>query len=1223
MKQNTPVKKGSVRLGVILGLVALMVVAMVFVVGAAGENPFEGQTGSLEAYCEHCGETVTWIPLSEALTGTASTYSVSSGHYYLTENTTVTKEVAFTSGGTACLELNGFTLTRAGTVLGVSGATTVLNIFDSSTGKTGCIQNTATRNYGIEHHNGAINQYGGKIEAMKIAKKDGAAVYIDNANCKYTMYGGVMTAKSTKGTDSSGNTVGGNGGAVYILKGSFILNGGTIEDCSADVAGGAVYVAEAGTFEMKSGTIQNCSSYDGGAVYVNCGTFTMSGGTIQSCAASNTGGSAVLVGINSGGVVKKATMNMTGGTITNGTAYNGGNLEVRHVILTISGNAKVQNGVATAAGGNIRSTWTGLASITIKGNAEISGGKANNGDGGNIKYTSGSGLYIQENCTISGGFASETGGSIYTTQNVTMSGGTIDSSYAAKKGGSVFVAGNTFTMTGGTIQNGYCYGTQMGGNFCVESGSVKMSGGKVTGGTTRTAADTVTSKDAIPTAGYGGNFAMRGSTTLELSGTAEVSDGVTACGGNIWLQNNASLSIKDQAKISGGYATLGGNVNLSHPNGTNTQSVTMDGGTIENGHATNGGNVYIAMGSFTLDQGTVKGGVTTNNGGNFFLTGTASYIGTMIMNGGNVENGAAGNNTGGVRVNGYSKFELNGGVLSGNTGRYSGGSVAVAGTKLDSGDEARATFDMNGGTIQNGAATESFGGCLFLGNYADATLDDGTITGGTAYSDGGNIAIGGAISVTLNNMTISGGKVEKGWGGNIAIRDGGQTATLTLTGNTVIDGTDAHCNTGAYYGNNLGLSVSGAKVYFSENTVVKEGDANNRYSVALANGALAYLSDNANVDNLYIRTAVADGTVTLKAGYTGETKVRTQDNTVNAKIIPGQAVYGALVKESGYTGVGAMVRVVDASGTAYLTTLNASGTLITAGITGFTSNGKEVGLVDLSDSNQYAYIKLYADGTYTLTADTTVDLNNRKVTINTGSYRLSPIDYRSDDINEQDKLVSQLTVDNDNNVVVVTKNPVNGYRYVNIKAGDYWTSNRFELNIYKVSLKTSSDAVSAYYTTRILANKNLTPYLQDYGVAFSAAAMPNAGFASDDTVLYTSRVLTDTQKTEGVYTLVRSALLENILSKTGNGSGEDTYYVNAYATFTLPGSTEDLVLMAESERTHTLKALVKKLDAEQFVDAAESVQNAIVTMYGQWLVPMANWNLENISAAYAASQNNG
>lgn len=1215
MKQNTPAKKGRVRLGVILGLVALMVVAMVFAVGAAGENPFEGQTESVEAYCEHCGKTVTWTPLATSLEG----FSLNDGHYYLQADTTSTKQITATSG-TCCLELNGFTLTRAGTPMGVSGASTVLNIFDSSTGATGCVQNTATWNWGIEHHNGSINQYGGKIEALKIAKKDGAAVYIDGVNCKYTMYGGVMTAKSAKGTDASSNVVGGNGGAVYVLKGSFILDGGTIEDCSADLTAGAVYVASAGTFEMKSGTIQNCSSTDGGAVYVNYGKFEMSGGTIQNCKASNAGGSVVLAGSTS----TKATMNMTGGTISGGTANNGGNLEVRHVDLTISGNAKVQNGVATTAGGNIRSTWTGVASMTIKGNAEISGGKANKGDGGNIKFTNGSGLYIQENCTISGGYASNTGGSIYTEKPVTMSGGTIDSSYAAAKGGSVFINGSTFTMTGGTVQNGYCYGTQMGGNFCVETGSVIMSGGKVTGGTTRTDAATVTSKEAIPSAGYGGNFAMRGSTTLELSGTAEVSDGVTANGGNIWLQNNAKLTIKDQAKVSGGYATLGGNINLSHSNGSNTQSVTMDGGSIENGHAYNGGNVYVSLGSFTLNQGTVTGGVATYNSGNFHLTGIETSIGTLIMNGGSVKNGTAGNNTGGVRVTGYSKFELNDGVLSGNTGKYSGGSVAVVGstvTKDEATVEALATFDMNGGTIQDGVATDSFGGCLFLGNYASVTLDDGTISGGTAYSDGGNIAIGGAISVTFNNMTISGGKANKGWGGNIAIREGGEKATLTLTGNTVIDGTDAHCNPDAYYGNNLGVKVSGAKVFFSGNTVVKEGNANNRYSVDLANGALVYLSDSAKVDELYLRTAVADGTVTLKAGYTGETKVRTQDSAVNAKIVPGQAVYGALVKEDGYTGVGAMVRVVDKAGTTYLTTLDASKVLITAGITGFTSDGQEVGLADLSTSSQYAYIKLYADGTYTLTADTTVDLNNRKVTINTGSFKLSPIDCRSDDFNKQNSLVSQLTVDKDANVVVETKNPVNGYRYINVKADDYWTSNRFELNIYKVSLKPSEDAVSAYYTTRILANKNLSPYLQDYGVAFSAADMPGADFASDDTVLYTSRVLTETQKTEGVYTLVRSALLENILSKEGNGTGEDTYYVTAYATFTLPGSTEDLVLMADTERTHSLKALVQKLDAEQFADAAESVQNAIVTMYGNWLVPMANWNLENISAAYAASQN--
>ena len=83
-------------------------------------------------------------------------------------------------------------------------------------------------------------------------------------NSTFNMAGGTIS-----------NSVGDNGGAVYVGNGAtFTMTGGTIENCSA-TNGGAVYIANGGTFIFNGGTIENCSATNGGAVYV------ASGGTLN------------------------------------------------------------------------------------------------------------------------------------------------------------------------------------------------------------------------------------------------------------------------------------------------------------------------------------------------------------------------------------------------------------------------------------------------------------------------------------------------------------------------------------------------------------------------------------------------------------------------------------------------------------------------------------------------------------------------------------------------------------------------------------------------------------------------------------------------------------------------------------------------------------------------------------------------------------------------------
>ena len=104
--------------------------------------------------------------------------------------------------------------------------------------------------------------------------------------------GGVICADGAE----NGGSYSGEGGCFYIENGTLILESGTICNGYAQDCGGAI--ANKSNFIMNGGTIENCSSTYGGAVANKSGaTFTMNGGTITNCTATGSdsfgGGSAV------------------------------------------------------------------------------------------------------------------------------------------------------------------------------------------------------------------------------------------------------------------------------------------------------------------------------------------------------------------------------------------------------------------------------------------------------------------------------------------------------------------------------------------------------------------------------------------------------------------------------------------------------------------------------------------------------------------------------------------------------------------------------------------------------------------------------------------------------------------------------------------------------------------------------------------------------------------
>ena len=232
--------------------------------------------------------------------------------------------------------------------------------------------------------------------------------------------GSTITGNTANGPPTGGT--GDNSGGVYVLQGTFTMNGGKISG--------------------------NTTSSIGGGVYVYSGTFTMNGGEITGNTANGTptggaGGYASGGGVYVGGYNRRATFTMTGGKISGNTSSS--------LINSVGGVCVDDYGTFEMKGG------------------EISGNTSTDSFGGVFVNVLGT-FTMSGTAKISG----NTGGGVCTIGTFTMNGGTISGNTSSTYGGGVYVniLGGTFTKTNGTI---YGYDADDTGN----SNVVKDSSGTV------------------------------------------------------------------------------------------------------------------------------------------------------------------------------------------------------------------------------------------------------------------------------------------------------------------------------------------------------------------------------------------------------------------------------------------------------------------------------------------------------------------------------------------------------------------------------------------------------------------------------------------------------------------------------------------------------------------------------------------------------------------------
>ena len=158
------------------------------------------------------------------------------------------------------------------------------------------------------------------------------------------------------------------------------------------------------------------------------------------------------------------TLNIYGGTFSNGRGESGGTIYTASTTALITGDTKILNGDASVHGGNVY--VTGSSKMTIDGNVLVDGGHAKS-QGGNLYVTGASARLYIRNGTVSNGSNGYGGGNlgINTGGHAYMWGGTIkdgtdNNTSGAFGGGNVWVFNysgssmSTFVMYGGTLEGG-------------------------------------------------------------------------------------------------------------------------------------------------------------------------------------------------------------------------------------------------------------------------------------------------------------------------------------------------------------------------------------------------------------------------------------------------------------------------------------------------------------------------------------------------------------------------------------------------------------------------------------------------------------------------------------------------------------------------------------------------------------------------------------------------
>ena len=424
--------------------------------------------------------------------------------------------------------------------------------------------------------------------------------------------------------------------------------------------------------------------------------------------------------------------------------------------LTITG------GVSESGGGILNEGELKVTGCTISGNSaqDIYGTSANLG-GGIDNY----GELTVTGCTISGNSAAAAGG-IDNYGELTVTGSTISSNSASFGGGIYNLDSGALTVTDSTISgNSATYG---GGIYNLDSGALTVTDSTISGNFATDGGGGIYSYGQITatnctirgnSASYGGGIVSYGGLTVidcTINGNlaTDISGNSDSVGGGIY--SYGELTVTGSA-ISGNSASYGGCI-------FNGGKLTVTGSTISGNSADGGAGIYN-NGNLTVTGCTIRGNSASENAGGIDNDAILTITDCTISGNSSAEGG-------GILNLDSSALTVTGSTISGNSASYGGG--------IDNYGQFAATNC----TISGNSATDGGGG-IYL--YGVLTVTDCTISGNSAPSGGGIFAAQPCSSATPPaKATVAASIFANTAGGNI-VREDASSIFVSLGHNLFTD----------------------------------------------------------------------------------------------------------------------------------------------------------------------------------------------------------------------------------------------------------------------------------------------------------------------------------------------------------------------------------------------------------------------------------------------------
>jgi fibronectin-binding autotransporter adhesin len=822
-------------------------------------------------------------------------------------------------------------------------------------------------------------------------------------------------------TNTNTGTLEATGGGILVLSnGTWTNAGGKISaaanssvdlESNVSITGGTLTTSGSGVIYGESGsdvfltnvtntgnyTLQNNNATEISGTLVNSGTITLdgAGNATQLYLTGNT----TLSG--TGTVVLTSTNNqytgqfdgVSGSVLTNQTTIEGWGT-IGDGVLEI---ANASNGVinSNVSGGSIlvnpltsvTSTNAGLIEATNGGTLTLSNGTWTNT--GTILAATGSSVFLNSNVSITGGTLESTGTGVVYNQagsDVFLTGLTLAGTYDLQN--------NAATEINGTITNNGVINLQSSGNLT-----------ELYVTTAGTGTATLAGSGSI-VLGTGSNNALNGASGTSLIIDQNVS-GVGNIGeGNLTLTNNSTIDANISPTVANAplyiQAGAGGLVNNGKLEATNGGTLTLydgainnTGGTIEALGADSSNNASTVV--LTVNTSITGGTLTTTGAGVIEVASgnTANLI--NLTNGGtlNVLNNAQIDSTGTITNNGTITLEAAGNatyfyapntttlagtgtlVMGSTNGQYTAYVQGAGGMTLTNDETITgAGFIQEGTFVNNGTINANVSGqSLVVQDFTAATntktmeaSNGGTLVfeGSSWNNTGGSITAETGSTVELTaNTTITGGTLGSVGTGQVYVASGNTAnlSGLTLSGtinvqnNAQIDTTGTITNNGT-----ITLEAAGNATYFyAPNTTTLTGtgtlvlgSTNNQYTGIIQGAGAQVLTNDETITGagtIQEGTFVNNGTI--NANVSGQTLLL-QDFTGATNTKTMEATNGGTMEFSGsnWTNTGGTISAQNGSAVELANSVSITGGTLTTSGTGqiYVASGDIVYLTGLTNS---------------------------------------------------------------------------------------------------------------------------------------------------------------------------------------------------------------------------------------------------------------------------------